>query len=362
MNVLHAVRSNGFAGVERHVAELARAQAAAGDDVVVVGGDPQAMRAALAGDTAAARIPHHPAATVLAVARALAALGPGCDVVHVHMTAAEVAATLAAAARPALRRVPVVSTRHFAGTRGSGPVGALTARVARHRVADQVAISAYVAEHVDGPATVVHPGVRESAGPVADAAGREPVVLVAQRHEPEKGTDVAVRAFAASGLADAGWRLELAGSGTLTPALQALAGELGIAAAATFLGRRDDVPALMARAAVLVAPCAVEGLGLSVVEAMAAGLPALVADAGGHRETVGALGVPGALFPPGDAATAGARLAALARDPRLRDTLARAGLDLQRASFTPQAHAAGVRAVYDRVVAASARVAQGVRR
>ena len=40
---------------------------------------------------------------------------------------------------------------------------------------------------------------------------REPVVLVAQRLEPEKDTDVAVRAFALSGLAGRGWRLEVAG-------------------------------------------------------------------------------------------------------------------------------------------------------
>ena len=57
VRVLHAVRSDAFAGVESHVARLACAQAASGDEVVVIGGDPVRMggrgagrRTARAGD------------------------------------------------------------------------------------------------------------------------------------------------------------------------------------------------------------------------------------------------------------------------------------------------------------------------
>ena len=63
-------------------------------------------------------------------------------------------------------------------------------------------------------------GVRPEPDRVA-AVDRLPVVLVAQRLEREKHTDVAVRAFAASGLADAGWRLKIAGDGALRGELEA---------------------------------------------------------------------------------------------------------------------------------------------
>ena len=102
---------------------------------------------------------------------------------------------------------------------------------------------------------------------------------------PEKRTDVAIRAFAASGLADDGWRLKVAGHGSLLVELERLTEELGISARVDFLGPRRDVAELMSRSAILLAPCPIEGLGLVVLEAMAAQLP-VVASAGGHLETL----------------------------------------------------------------------------
>ena len=89
----------------------------------------------------------------------------------------------------------------------------------------------------------------------------------------------------------------------------------------------------MARASALVAPCAAEGLGLTVVEAMAAGLPVVAARAGGHAETVGAVGG-GVLFPPGDAEAAGRALRALASDPARLHGYAEALRRYQREHFT----------------------------
>lgn len=344
MRVLHAVRSDGFAGVERHVATLASAQAGAGADVVVVGGDPASMRGAVG--TAPVRLV--PAATTADVLRALLALGPGADVVHVHMTAAETAASLATLVR---RRVgPVVSTRHFARERGTGRLGPVVAAVARRPVVAQLAISRYVAEAVDGTCTVVHPGV-EDRGPAPAAAAREPVVLVAQRLEDEKRTDLALRAFAAARLGDAGWRLDLAGDGAQRTHLESLAGTLGIAAHVRFLGRRDDVDALMHRASLLLAPCPVEGLGLSVLEAMANGLPVVAASAGGHVELLDGLD-PAALYDPVDPEAAGAALAALATAPARRDALGHAARERQTRSFSTAAWLAGTTAAYHRVLGA----------
>lgn len=343
MRILHAVRSDGFAGVERHVARLARAQSAAGHDVAVVGGAPDGMRATVDDPT----VPLLPAASTGDVVRALRRHAAAADVVHVHMTAAEVAA--AVAARTTRRFPPVVSTRHFARRRGTGARGRLVAVVAASSVRAQIAISRYVADHVEGDSVVVHPGVADRPDG-RGAAARDDVVLVVQRLEAEKRTDLALEAFAASGLADRGWRLEVAGDGAQRTALQDLSRSLGIDGATSFLGARDDVDAILGRAGLLVAPCPVEGLGLSVLEAMASGLPVVASAAGGHRETLGGID-PLTLYPPLDPGAAGLSLAALAADPGRRDACAAAGRAAQRARFTPAAQVAGTDAVYRAVLA-----------
>ena len=112
---------------------------------------------------------------------------------------------------------------------------------------------------------------------------------MAQRLQPEKRTDVGVRAFAASGLAAEGWTLDVAGIGPEREALESLAAELGVATSVRFSGYRTDLPDLLARAGLLLAPCPVEGLGLTLLEAMASGLPPVAADAAGHVELLAGL-------------------------------------------------------------------------
>lgn len=339
LRILHAVRSDGFAGVEHHVATLASAQKHVGHRVSVIGGDPASMRAALADPT----IPLRPATTVLDTAVGLDRWRRA-DLIHVHMTAAEIAAVMAVRSWG----VPVVSTRHFGGRRGSSLGGRLAAPVVARRLAAQIAISGYVAANIEGESVVVPHGVPTSAASPA-VRGREPRILVAQRLEAEKDTATAVLAFARSGLAARGWHLDVAGGGTQLPELAALTERLGVGAAVTFLGRRPDVSELMGRAAVLIAPCRVEGLGLAVLEAMAAGLPVVAARAGGHLETVGAVEGAG-LFTPGDADDAARLLVALADDPARREAYGAALQALQRERFTVDAQARATEAVYRSVL------------
>jgi glycosyltransferase involved in cell wall biosynthesis len=178
---------------------------------------------------------------------------------------------------------------------------------------------------------------------------RDPVVLVAQRLEREKRTDVALQAFAASRLAALGWRLQVAGSGAERRELERLADALGLRPAVSFLGPRSDVAALMERSAIFFASRPDEAYGLSVLEAMATGLPVVATGAGGHLETVGSV-EGAALFPPGDVAAAGQLLAELARDPARRDAYGRLLQEAQRTRFTLEAQAAATEAVYRSVL------------
>jgi glycosyltransferase involved in cell wall biosynthesis len=172
---------------------------------------------------------------------------------------------------------------------------------------------------------------------------------MAQRLEPEKDADVAIAAFACSGLHRQGWTLEVAGDGALRGRLHRQVHALGLGHAVRFLGRRSDVQELMDTAAILLAPGPHESFGLSVLEAMASGLPTVAAAAGGHLETIGSL-VDARLFPPGDAATAGLLLAGLADDPGARDVYARSLQDAQRTRFTIEAQARGTEVVYRSVL------------
>jgi glycosyltransferase involved in cell wall biosynthesis len=256
------------------------------------------------------------------------------------MTAAELAAVSAADA-------PVVATRHFAATRGSGRVGRTVGRYVTPRLAAQVAISDYVAERVEGPSTVVHPGVPSFLREAEPDPGaeRRPVVLMAQRLEAEKRTDLGLRMWAASGLAADGWELLVAGTGALRADLEALAQDLGVAGSVRFLGARSDMDVLLATSAVFLAPRPDEPYGLSVVEAMAHGTPVVAAAGGGHDETVGA--ADGAvLVPADDVETAGARLARLARDPARRAAYGEELRAVQQHRFGLEAHADGIEAVY----------------
>jgi glycosyltransferase involved in cell wall biosynthesis len=333
--VVHVCCTAAFAGVERHVSELAAAQSAAGHRVTVVGGD-RARVAEVAG----------PAVRVLAgssipqALRSLLRVAGRPDIVNVHLTAAEVTLGLA----PWWRGVPVVATRHIARRRGARRAGRALVRYGARRVDHQIAVSGFVAEQIDGPSTVVLSGVQPEDGRVP-AAERRRVVLVAQRMEPEKETDVAVRAFAASGLAGEGWRMEVAGAGSLRVQIEEMVEALGIAGSVDLLGHRTDVWSLMHSAGVLLAPDSDEAFGLTVAEAMARALPVVASGAGAHLETVGS--VPGAaLHVPGDPADAAGLLRALALSETTREEYGLRLQAAQRERFTVAQQAVRTEAVY----------------
>ncbi|HEY0188904.1 MAG TPA: glycosyltransferase family 4 protein [Cellulomonas sp.] len=338
-DVIHVVCTDAFAGVERYVTTLARTQDARGLQVQVLGGSAERMPVELAGSG----VRWAPAPTPLRAAVALRGQD-AARLVHAHMTAAELAAV-------SVGRAPVVSTRHFAATRGSSRVGRTVGRYVAPRLAAQVAISTFVAERVEGPATVVRPGVPSvprEADP-APGAGRRPVVLMAQRLETEKRTDLGLRMWAASGLAADGWELLVAGTGALRDDLVALAGSLGVAGSVRFLGARSDMDVLLSAASVFLAPRPDEPYGLSVVEAMAHGTPVVAARGGGHDETVGAADG-GVLVPADDPAAAGEALARLARDQARRSAYGEELRALQQQRFGLQTHADGIDAVYRSVL------------
>lgn len=196
------------------------------------------------------------------------------------------------------------------------------------RLAGQVAGSNFVAAAIEGAATVVHPGVSlvEDEKETPDR-----VVLVAQRLEVEKSTEIALYAWAA--IEDhLGWRLVIAGKGVGRDALELLAHDLGVASDVDFVGFVTDVNGQLKHASIFLATAPAEPFGLSVVEAMAHGIPIVAAAGGGHLETVGS--VPDAeLFEPGDALDAARRLMRMMTDAKARRDYGEALRSQQRTQF-----------------------------
>ena len=97
-------------------------------------------------------------------------------------------------------------------------------------------------------------------------------------------------------------------------------------------GSRGDVPDLLARADVFVLASRSEGAPISILEAMAAGLPVVASDVGGVGELV-VDGATGLLVPAGDPAALAAALERLLADPELRRRLGAAGRERARERF-----------------------------
>jgi len=99
----------------------------------------------------------------------------------------------------------------------------------------------------------------------------------------------------------------------------ALATELGIREQVTFTGFRRDVADLLSVLDIYVLPSRDEGLGTSILEAMAMGLPVVVSNVGGIPEAV--TGQSGVIVPPRDPNRLAEALKTLLRDNQQRETL-----------------------------------------
>ena len=108
----------------------------------------------------------------------------------------------------------------------------------------------------------------------------------------------------------------IVGDGAERPALQALAAELGLAERVEFAGHQADTPAFYARFDVFALSSDTEQMPLSVIEAMASGLPVVSTDVGDVRLMVAAENAPFITGLDEDSMTGA--LAALVADPAAR--------------------------------------------
>jgi glycosyltransferase involved in cell wall biosynthesis len=144
--------------------------------------------------------------------------------------------------------------------------------------------------------------------------------------------------------------LVLVGDGEDRPRVEALAAELGVADRCRLVGFQKSIRPWYASFDALLLTSANEGTPVVAIEALAAARPVVATRAGGTG-TVVRNGESGYLEAIGDTQALADRLAALARDPALRERMGAAGADDVRARFAVGRMADDVEAIYRRLLA-----------
>jgi len=273
------------------------------------------------------------------------------DILHAHSSHAH---TQALIARRFAGRGKVVVSRRV----GFPPKRHALNRI-KYKAVDRLISVAHTVDDVlaafgvpDSKRAVVHSAVdpdRINVDPVPRRAlgidDEAPLLVTAGALEPAKDHANLLHAMTTVREAFPNTRLLIAGKGRLADELTALCAELELTDTVTFLGHREDAPALMRAANVYVSSSRFEGLGTSVLEALAMGVPVVATEAGGAAEMV----VPdetGRLVPIENAgALAGAILATL-RDKAETERMANAARNRTREQFSIERMVAGTEAVY----------------
>lgn len=273
------------------------------------------------------------------------------DVVHTHNTKPLIYAG------PAGRWAGVagvVHTRH-GQRRGATPRQNRMFRFASRCAHELVCVSTEsaarcIAEGVEARRVrTIHNGIDLSGGPGSSFNAAGPAVFVG-RLSPEKDVATLLRATAMVVRERPGFQMRVAGDGVCVAPLKALAFELGLESSVEFLGQVASAREVLEGASMVVLPSLSEGLPISVLEGMAAGLPVIATRVGGTPEVV-LDGQTGLLVEAGDAPAMAAAITRLLDDPALAHRLGQEGRRRVIERFDDRTMLARYEALYQTVVA-----------
>jgi glycosyltransferase involved in cell wall biosynthesis len=145
-------------------------------------------------------------------------------------------------------------------------------------------------------------------------------ILTVANLRKEKAHEVLLAAAAQLRSAHPQVHFLIVGDGPRAPELHRLAATLGVQTQVTFLGHREDVPALLARADAFVLPSRSEAFPNGAIEAMAAGLPVIASRVGGLLELIED-GKTGLLVAPDDPAALARAVESLIVSPARAESL-----------------------------------------
>jgi GalNAc-alpha-(1->4)-GalNAc-alpha-(1->3)-diNAcBac-PP-undecaprenol alpha-1,4-N-acetyl-D-galactosaminyltransferase len=187
------------------------------------------------------------------------------------------------------------------------------------------------------PVYVIPNGVAPPAVTASDVSDVDERLIVAMgRLSPEKGFDLLIDALARMAPRNDTWRVEIAGEGPQRESLQQQIDRHGLGRRVQLVGWVDDPARFLSRAALFIMASRYEGFPVSLLEAMACGVPAISFDCDSGPRAIIRPEVDGLLIPTGDVLALAQAIERLLSDPvtrhalgeRARDVVRRFGPDL----------------------------------
>lgn len=311
MKVLHLIDSGGLYGAEKMLLTLVKEQINQGlEPMILSAGEPGIDEKAIEAEARRLRLPVAPwrmrsGLNLLAALKIQKfARENGYQLLHSHGYKFNIMMGLFPLA---VRRLPLVSTLH-------GYVHAPRfSKMWLYELLDRIAVYGTQAVVLVGNAMKqeLPAGIRSSArlrvisngldAGQLRASAQEPLTpdldAFARRHQfllvavgrlsREKNFDSLIEAFASFRRQQSGGGLVIVGEGHLRPNLEALIERHGLEDAILLPGYCSQVPALLARSDLLVMPSLTEGLPITLLEAMAVGLPVMVSGVGEMPDVLG---------------------------------------------------------------------------
>lgn len=266
------------------------------------------------------------------------------DIVHTHLSTSSVNGCLAAR----LAKIPCVATVH-------GMSGKLSFVFANHMIGVSHGVRQHLIQQGVKPEGInaVYNGVdlppmmlskkeaREKFGIDRDAL----VFGTVSRLTQMKGIFFSIRAFEEIQKALPNSVYVLVGDGDQTELFKALVGDLNLSEKILFLGYQSNVFEPLAAMDIFLFPSLKEAMGISVVEALAVGLPVVSTNVGGLPEVVSAS--VGSLVPPMDYKAMAQEAILIANGDLAQFSLA--AKDRARVLFSVQTMLDGTNRVYERL-------------
>ncbi|MEH1767108.1 MAG: glycosyltransferase family 4 protein [Nostoc sp.] len=277
------------------------------------------------------------------------------DIIHAHSSKAGVVARIAGW----ICKVPVVFTAHGWGFTSGTPIKIrivalliekLLAPLAKKLICvsendRQLALSLGVGNQ--SSLVTVRCGINNISVAIANPPQEPPRLIMVARFNEQKDQSTLLKAIAQ--LSNNSIHLDLVGSGSSLEACKTLAQSLGIADQVSFLGDRTDVPNLLAQSQIFILSTHYEGLPISILEAMRAGLPIIATSINGIPEEV-VHGKTGLLVPRQDVQALADALDTLIQSPETRQKMGEAGRQKFLQDFTIERMINETKTIYEQVL------------
>lgn len=176
-----------------------------------------------------------------------------------------------------------------------------------------------------------------------------PIICIIGRLDRQKGHSILISALAMLKLRFPNFCLLVIGDGPLSFELRNIVKKLNLSINIIFLGRKTNIADYLQITDIYVQPSLWEGFGMTVVEAMAMGLPVIASQSGGFLELIED-GYNGKYFEPNNPKDLYNKIISLSESKELRYSIGRNAFKYAEERFPGNVYADKLTAVYKKII------------